>query len=147
MEQGQERTTQKKTDVPVSQIFAPQNCDQKVTKFCSEKNLLVGEKKEPPPSRRTDGRVQPFLGNALVLGGTLLYSKLPPPWTYGVKIWGGPLFLFFLKNLTQNSKSFWGNFFVSWGQNSRFGGFGVLFVVKTVQSLCRIFLKSWDLFF
>ena len=29
--------------------FVAKNCDQKVTKFISEKNLPVGEKKEPPP--------------------------------------------------------------------------------------------------
>ena len=40
---------QKRTDVSqIFDIFAPQNCDQKVTKSCSEKNLLVGKKKSPP---------------------------------------------------------------------------------------------------
>ena len=60
VEQGQERTTQKRTDVSqIFDIFAPKNCDQKVTKFCSEKNLLVGKKEKKSP-RRTDARVQPF---------------------------------------------------------------------------------------
>ena len=41
VEQGQERTTPKRTDVSqIFDIFAPKNCDQKVTKFSSEKNLL-----------------------------------------------------------------------------------------------------------
>ena len=59
VEQGQERTTQKGTDVSqIFDIFAPKNYDQKVSKFCSEKNLLVGQ--TPAPPRRTDARVQPF---------------------------------------------------------------------------------------
>ena len=48
VKQGQERTTQKRTDV--SQIFdIPPNCDQKVTKFWSEKKspTVVGKKKFP----------------------------------------------------------------------------------------------------
>ncbi len=62
VKQGQERTMQKRTDVSqIFDIFAPKNCDQKVTKFCSEKNLLVGKKKVPPHS--TDARVQPFWEN------------------------------------------------------------------------------------
>jgi hypothetical protein len=49
VEQGQERTTQKRTDVSqLFDIFAPKNCDQKVTKFCSEKNLLAERKKNVP---------------------------------------------------------------------------------------------------
>ena len=40
----------KRTDVSqIFDIFAPKNYDQKVTKFCSEKNLQVGKKKKVPP--------------------------------------------------------------------------------------------------
>ena len=56
----------------LSQIFwhfCAKNCDQKVTKFSSKKNFPAGKKKKSPPPRRTDARVQPFWGNAPVLGG------------------------------------------------------------------------------
>ena len=68
MEQGQERTTQKRTGVSqIFDIFAPQNCDQKVTKFCSEKNLLVGKKKKKsPPVGQTLGSDDPPEGRSLV---------------------------------------------------------------------------------
>ena len=74
MEQGQERTTQKRTEVSqIFDIFAPQNCDQKVTKFCSEKNLLVGKKKK----------------NSLLVGQTLGYNHFEEK----PMSWGGGTFL------------------------------------------------------
>ena len=49
--------------------FCPKNCDQKVTKFCSEKNLLVGKKKKKsPPLGQTLGS-RHFEETPLSLGG------------------------------------------------------------------------------
>ena len=67
----QEKTTQKMTDVSqIFDIFAPKNCDQKVTKFCSEKNLLVGKKKKSPPVGQTLGSSH-FEETPLSFGGGL----------------------------------------------------------------------------
>ena len=70
MKQGQERTTQKRTDVSqIFDIFAPKNCDQKVTKFCSDENLLVRkDKKKVPPVGQTLGSSH-FEETPLSLGG------------------------------------------------------------------------------
>ena len=51
--------------------FPPTNCDQKVTKFWSEKKSpTIVEKKKVP--HRIDARVQPFWGKSLLLGGGTL---------------------------------------------------------------------------